>query len=330
MVARWAPGELDALVAAGVLKTGTASGTVICDGCDEACQEDVEFVEVEDDDGKLRAYVICHSRDLGRVRVSLDSLESWRPSAGALARWIAGQLRVNTTPEECVADRLWWIGRPHLGHRRADLFLARGSAWADAGGVFGKAPRLSECARPMVLVPWEVPKSSPFLPEAAVVSLGRLLQLGDGPLSLDASGIAEASGGRRAAGLRAVAPFPTPPGAAWEQVVIKAVSDEDVVISVGGIQEPKTFTDLGFADGRSGKPNAAWSLLLVMARQDGSISWDDPVAQGKLLKRKKLVSDLRRSLKAAFGITSDPIPYNRKTHAYEVKFIILDRRRTSR
>ena len=69
----WPECMLRALESGGILNRGGNAQTVVCDGCGEACVEDVEFSR--DGDGSLAAYVICGGRcDIGRVRVAPERL----------------------------------------------------------------------------------------------------------------------------------------------------------------------------------------------------------------------------------------------------------------
>lgn len=181
-VAAWPEEDLAALVAAGLLAEADFAGEIECE-CGEGGLEEVILVD-DDDGGEPAAYIVCHEGGLGRIRVPLERLRRWALTPSGLAEWLAAQLQTGMAAEECVADRLWWIGRPNLGHKSLDVFLARGAAWADASAVFGKAPRLAECARPLVLVPRDAPKTGPFAATVEMLSLARLLSIAEGQLHL--------------------------------------------------------------------------------------------------------------------------------------------------
>ncbi len=181
-IVTWLEEDLAALVALGILTEIDFAVEVECE-CDAGGLEEV--ILLDSDDGDSEAYIVCHETGLGRIRIPLERLRRWTLTTSRLAAWLTVQLQTGMDAEECVSDRLWWLGRPSLGHKRADVFLARGSAWPDAVGVFGEAKRLTECARPIVLVPSDVPKSSPFGSAVETLSLVRLLSLQDGQLHLE-------------------------------------------------------------------------------------------------------------------------------------------------
>jgi DNA-binding winged helix-turn-helix (wHTH) protein len=145
--------------------------------------------------GGVRAYVVCGLRDdIGRVEVAPCRLRQWVAEALGVAQRLAALIQSSPCVEECVAGRLWWIGRPRLADRPVDMFLAHGATWADAGEVFTDCGRLRECANPLILVPSEVPTGAPFGPGARVQSLVRLLSIEDGGLRLDMGALEDAMG----------------------------------------------------------------------------------------------------------------------------------------
>lgn len=321
-IAEWPESALDDLVAAGLLSPAGCCSTVTCNGCGEGCLEEVEFVGGGDDE-EVRAYVICHGEEgLGRIWVPLTRLETWTADCQTLADALARLLGAKPPAEECVPGRLWWLGRAQLGEATGDAFLAVGACRSDAGEVFGGAGRLSECARPLLLVPSEVPATGLFGLEAQVRSLVMLLSVEGGRLGLDTGAIAEliTSGRRKRA--RAVVPLPTPPGTAWQQVSIRFVDAETVVIRAGAMQEPRDFRELGFADQRNDQPDLQWKLLEFMARNGGVLSWGDRLSPEDIGKRKHQVSTLRRRLIALFGIDGDPIPFQPEKGVYEAEFVM--------
>lgn len=184
-------GTLAGLTAAGLLTAAQYARSIACDGCGEGCHEEVELVACEDGEPP-RAWVICHGEEsLGRVPVELDRVRQWTVDTAALVGLLAQELGSSRSVQECVPERLWWLGRPFLAGQRMDVFLALGATWRDAGEVFGGVGRLRECARPLVLVPSRVTCPETFGAAAQVQSLARLLSIEDGALQLDVHALAE-------------------------------------------------------------------------------------------------------------------------------------------
>ena len=326
-VVDWPAGTLEALTEAGVLSTAQHARSVICDGCDEACREDLEFVEGHAG-GLVRAYVVCRLRDdIGRVAVPLERLQRWAVDPNALAKVLAELVNAYGAVEELVRDRLWWLGQSKVRGRRVDVFLAVGAARPDADRVLGNVERVKECSSPLILVPWDSPLRSVFGIAAKALSLARLLTFEDGSLCIDRPEIEKAIGKEPAKRTQDVVPFPTPDGLTWQRLLIEFQNDEVVKIEAGSVVDHKTFADMGFADRRkkSEEPDKLWVVFRVLAKEEGRIRWGDdseiPPAQRENLKTN--VSDIRKRLRAYFPtIPGDPFKPYRKVKAYETKFVL--------
>jgi hypothetical protein len=95
----------------------------------------------------------------------------------------------------------------------------------------------------------------------------------------------------------------------WEGIEITFISDERVQVKVGPQAQTLNYTEMGFDDQRSGKPNEAWGLLRALAKAGGVIPESardskDFIAMGKRIER------MRQRLKEHFQITSDPLPHD--------------------
>ena len=330
-VAGWPRATFQALVDGGLLRQIEDASFVTCDGCDEQCDEEVIYVN-RGDCGPPDAYIACHRReDIGRVRVPLERLRRWAVDVSSLAGMLARELGAHGAAEEILPGRLWCLGRPAIGARRVDVFLARGLTWADAEARFLDVGRVAECSTALILVPFQVPASSPLGPDAKVVLLRRLLTVNDRALSLDMTGLQAAIGKGRARRVQAVIPFATPEGCTWSQVMIEFVSDRLVKIVAGSVVDHKDFADMGFRNSRKSKvheepePDKLWEFFRAFASQEGCISWRDEldVPRDERHKVKKQVSDLRKRLRAYFPrIPADPFEPYRSLQAYKTRFIL--------
>ena len=96
--------------------------------------------------------------------------------------------------------------------------------------------------------------------------------------------------------------------ATWNTIEISFLSDERVQIRNGTKSETCNYAELGFADGRNGKPNRAWITLRALAEQRGIVrtptkpgqSWSDV---------EKRMQEIRKLLREHFCVSTYPIPF---------------------
>jgi len=112
--------------------------------------------------------------------------------------------------------------------------------------------------------------------------------------------------------------------ATWDAIEISFTSDKRVQIRNGATIEIRNYTDFGFEDGRSQKPNRAWQALLVLAAEGGVIR-DPAKTGGKWPNVEKRIQEIRKVLRKHFGISADPIPFVAGT-GYQALFKINLRR----
>ena len=111
-------------------------------------------------------------------------------------------------------------------------------------------------------------------------------------------------------------PFAIQAGTTWESIYIQFKNSEAVTIQVSGHTHDTSFADMGFADGRTGKPNTQWTLLTLFAKNGGNLTAGSPDAKDKYKKHKQLLSD---ALKSYFSIDYDPFKPYGKTDGYSIK-----------
>ena len=97
-------------------------------------------------------------------------------------------------------------------------------------------------------------------------------------------------------------------GADWQDIEVSFLSDERVQIRNGARSESRNYAELGFGDGRNGKPNQAWVTLRVMAQENGIIR-DGAKTGAAWPKVEKRIQEIRKVLRRHFSITADPIPF---------------------
>jgi hypothetical protein len=94
----------------------------------------------------------------------------------------------------------------------------------------------------------------------------------------------------------------------WNAIEISFLSDERVQIRNGAKTETCNYGELGFADGRTGKPNQAWLTLRALAQTRGIIR--DAATTGRAWpKVEKRIQEIRKALRNHFGISTDPVPF---------------------
>ncbi len=327
-VSKWPRGALEQLVQLGILQESAHAKSVYCDGCEEACLEEVIWAD-SGESSPARAYIVCRRRDdIGRVPVLTERLRSWQISLSALADRVRLLLDTGPVLEEIVEERLWYLGHVYLNERRTDFLLFRGAAWPDSRLLLNREGRLQECANPVILIPSEIPDNPPLLAPGKVLSLVRLLSLTIEGLKLDRGEIEGVLGRSRARRSQLVAPFQVPEGTCWEQVSIEFVNEDVVRIAVGGNVDHRDFAQMGFADKRKSeeRPDRLWTVFLGLAKSEGKIGWGDSVdlPDGNRDKLKKWVSDIRTRLKAVFPqIPEDPFKPYRRVNAYETRFRLI-------
>jgi len=104
----------------------------------------------------------------------------------------------------------------------------------------------------------------------------------------------------------------------WEGLAIRFLSDERVQLVVGDERETLNYAEFGFEDGRSKKPNLAWTTLRTLAEQQGTLSQPTDASWAKVEKR---IQEIRRVFRGRFGVNDDPLPYTNGV-GYKARFQI--------
>jgi len=107
-----------------------------------------------------------------------------------------------------------------------------------------------------------------------------------------------------------VRPLPMPNGAAWRDIKIRLLSEHQFQVFVRGNQLPPTsFEEAGFADRRgrqAKKPIAAWTTLLDLARNEGTLTRPSMSPPGPRSAFEKRIEEIRHRFKMLFGFPDDP------------------------
>ena len=115
--------------------------------------------------------------------------------------------------------------------------------------------------------------------------------------------------------------FPTPPGASWEHFTFEFLADSALLVWCKGIQKPRQLEPehLGMKRQDNGQATKQWLLLRILARLGGRLTWKDRDASKKFKDHKYSLS---KKLREYFLLDEDPIPWKRREHAFETRFIL--------
>jgi hypothetical protein len=113
-----------------------------------------------------------------------------------------------------------------------------------------------------------------------------------------------------------------PDDATWPDISIRFTSDHAFQVHVRAQPGPfRNYTEAGFEDAKTGNPVSSWKTLREIATQGGQI--ERPHSSPKSVSRlEKQIQDLRRRLRALFGLQDDPFFPYREVKCYRTKFEI--------
>jgi hypothetical protein len=125
--------------------------------------------------------------------------------------------------------------------------------------------------------------------------------------------------------VRVTANFPLPEGTKWRDVTLTIVSKDSVKISAAGVSKRFMFNELGFLDQRRGDmPDTRWEILLLLAKQNGKLTWESNISSPQKNCVQSAISDIRGRLKQLTNLKEDPFEAYRACKAYRTKFTIRD------
>jgi hypothetical protein len=319
---RWPEGVVEHLASRGWLVRSTNETGMTCDGCEQACWVEPDLRRRAN--GSPVLVHCCDGRgDIGLVELDATRLVTWRLDFAALASALAQSLGLLGAVRELVHGRAWRLGSRRAGGRQQQVFFAHGLTLADGLAVAQKAlPEVPE-TNALLLVPARKPNPQiwPRDPGAVIPIVDQIDFSSEGPVfSVDGNAAAPQPGRKSA-----VRVFAVPTGTRWEKVVIRIVDDEHAELQVGTHKETRHFAELGMRDARrrDQEPNAAWAMLLILARHHGELRWGDQGASDNARSHMKI---LRRHLRELFGLTDDPIDDYKHRRCWQTRFTLVDQR----
>jgi hypothetical protein len=114
--------------------------------------------------------------------------------------------------------------------------------------------------------------------------------------------------------------FPTPPGARWEELTIRFITQHQVHVRVRSTAGTYEHTQMDMANKRNDQPTKQWELLQLFAQHGGELTWSDFGADPKNEHRRQI---LARQLRELFGIEGDPFDKLPGGHGWRTRFTIV-------
>ena len=139
----WPSGELDRLLAAGLLHPVEPADRVNCGECWRL--EEVLFMH---DQGKTAVYVQCPR--CGANEVSSEWLQQWQATCDDLIRILNERISPSGSCTELVEQRIWRLGNVRLAEANRSVYFGRALDAADAWQVLNQA---GIAARSVLFVP---------------------------------------------------------------------------------------------------------------------------------------------------------------------------------
>ena len=97
--------------------------------------------------------------------------------------------------------------------------------------------------------------------------------------------------------------FPTPPGARWEEVTIRFITQHQIHVRVREASGVFEHTQMGMGNRRNDLPTRQWELLQLFAEHRGELTWSDFGADRRNQHRRLLLAG---QLREFFGLDGDP------------------------
>lgn len=109
--------------------------------------------------------------------------------------------------------------------------------------------------------------------------------------------------------------LPKFPATPYEQISIRFLTDQDVLITTPKKQLSSNYEALGFSNDKEKKPNTAWVLLSLLAKSGGEIKPPKPIPD-TLRQQKRQLAD---QLKLIFRNQQEPFDDVSETNSYRIK-----------
>jgi hypothetical protein len=308
----------------GLLREAGLANKVTCYSCGQAHGAAV-FYPNADIHGRTRPHIVCPED--GLIEVDFDDMRQWLVDRRTLAGALNSALELAGIIEPIVANRIWSLGRRQMAGRFRGFFLVCGANCRDAPVLAGGPARILDAASPVVFVPDALPQGEDWKQAGmTMLRLSQVAHVDATKVQVDTEFIEDLlqKDGPRAVPA-ATAVFPTPHGAAWDDIRL-VIGELSLRAEVRSIRREYDFKQLGFANKRRGSlvPTARWEFLRLLARFGGVLtSEDERLTDAQRSNLKNYVKDARAWMQAFFGIDEeDPVPANKESGRYECRIRI--------
>lgn len=101
----------------------------------------------------------------------------------------------------------------------------------------------------------------------------------------------------------------------WGGITATFLNETEILFQYSGESMEKNYKQLGFEDGRNGKPIKAWDDFMEASRIDGQIRY--PLSKRSAVEKR--VEFIRKKLKEFFpGVEGDPLPHKSEYYKFEI------------
>jgi hypothetical protein len=188
-LARWHPGQRDAIIKLGLLRRTSDATALICEDCGQP-----HPVEVIRDSRRLpEPYYLC--AEIGRVPLRAEDLQRWEADFDQIAVLIRRAAGLTSKAATLVTSRIWLLGRQRLeANKYWELFLVRGLCWPDGLQLLDRCARLQQSPGPVVMVPCRLPSGESAARSFPIRTLSEIVSLDGSGLVVDLATLATAVG----------------------------------------------------------------------------------------------------------------------------------------
>jgi hypothetical protein len=114
--------------------------------------------------------------------------------------------------------------------------------------------------------------------------------------------------------------FQTPPGASWEEVTIRFITQHQIHVRVREASGVFEHIQMGMGNRRNDLPTRQWELLQLFADHRGELNWSDFGADPKNEHRRLL---LGKQLRGFFGLDGDPFAKPPDGRGWRTRFTVI-------
>ena len=118
----------------------------------------------------------------------------------------------------------------------------------------------------------------------------------------------------------------------WEDITATLIDNENIEFKAKGVTKIYSYTEAGFENSRTKRPDEGWAALCAFAYNDGEITWTDRVHMKDRHGLKERVRDIEARFRRIFGLNISPFHHYRfrttekPRDSYKIKIQLMDGR----